>query len=487
MPRFDVIVVGAGVAGLCTALSAAPRRVLLVCRGRPGGDGSSAWAQGGIAAAVGDGDDPAQHAEDTLRAGAGHNLREAVELLTAAAPNTMQWLEAQGLQFDRDGSGRALGREGGHHRHRILHAGGDATGHRLMRALAESAARASHVTIASDSEFDGLLLADDGTVVGGCLRRADGAREHVAAAAVVLATGGIGGLYRYTTNPACADGAGLALALAAGAEPADLEFVQFHPTALAPPPGGAGQRLALVTEALRGAGALLVTRSGRRLMAGRHPLQDLAPRDIVARMVWQAQAAGDDVLLDARALGQAFPRRFPTVHASCVARGIDPAREPIPVVPAQHFHMGGIRVDLAGRSSVPGLYAVGEVACNGVHGANRLASNSLLEGAVFGRRLGALLAQQLPATLPAAAAEITLQDGLDEARLVALRDLCWRHLGLLRDGKGLRIALQTITADPRLAASWQGSLATRLATAALDRTDSLGSHHRNDAPCRAQA
>jgi L-aspartate oxidase len=485
MPHHDLIVVGAGVAGLTTALAAAPRRVLLVCRGHPGVDGSSAWAQGGIAAAVGPGDDPAQHAADTLQAGAGHNNPVAVELLTRSAPATVAWLQAQGLQFDLDGDVPALGREGGHHRNRILHAGGDATGARLMSALGQAALRAGHIELLPGSELVGLLRGAS-AVAGASLRTADGRTRDVPAAAVVLATGGIGGLYRYTTNPSCADGSGLALALLAGAVAADLEFVQFHPTALAPPPGCTGQRLALVTEALRGAGAVMVTEDGRRLMAGRHPLLDLAPRDVVARAVWDVQARGNQVLLDARALGDRFAGRFPTVYGYCSDRGLDPSREPIPIVPAQHFHMGGVRVDDLGRSSVAGLYAVGEVACNGVHGANRLASNSLLEGAVFGRRLGEHLAGARIIAPSPAEDRLSLPAGADDTELVALRQLLWRHLGLLREARGLRCAIDTISNGP-LADSWQGQLARQLCRAALARPGSLGSHHRLDAPARASA
>ncbi len=486
MQAFDVIVVGAGVAGLCTALAAAPRRVLLVCRGRPGSDGSSAWAQGGIAAAVGDGDDWKQHYDDTLRAGAGHNLRAAVERLTQSAPDTIGWLQQLGLAFDRDGERPALGREGGHLRHRILHSGGDATGACLMRTLAAALSRSSHVTVIDGCDLEGLLLCGS-QVCGVSVRDAGGRSVEYGAAAVVLATGGIGGLYRYTTNPGCVDGAGLALAIAAGAATADLEFVQFHPTALAPNGSEGGQRLPLVTEALRGAGAVLVDGGGRRLMAGLHPMQDLAPRDVVSRAVWHAQADGIAVYLDARMLGNAFRRRFPTVHALCAAQGIDPLRQPIPIIPAQHFHMGGVRVDLESRSSLDGLFAVGEVACNGVHGANRLASNSLLEGAVFGRALGARLAAALPSPARGSTRGVRLRPAADDAARLRLRALLWRGLGLLRDAPGIRSVIDTIAADHALGECWQGQLATHLATSALARPESLGSHHRSDAPHLARA
>jgi L-aspartate oxidase len=290
---------------------------------------------------------------------------------------------------------------------------------------------------------------------------------------VVLATGGIGGLFAQTSNPADADGSGLALALAAGAAVRDLEFVQFHPTALAVP---GLHSLPLVTEALRGAGARLLDARGQALMAGIHPLADLAARDIVARRVWQACREGG-AWLDARCIGRDWPRAFPTVFHACTERGIDPRVRPIPVAPAAHFHMGGVAVDAEGRSSLPGLFAVGEVACNGVHGANRLASNSLLEGVVFGRRLGACLRDAAaPVGADGDLDAIARGEALDAAALGQLRTLMMDAMGPLRSGAGLSAALaECLSRD-----GWQATLARAMLRAALLRRDSLGAHHRID-------
>ncbi|MEY2167207.1 L-aspartate oxidase [Rhodanobacter sp. FW106-PBR-LB-2-19] len=353
-----------------------------------------ALAQGGIAAALGEGDGAAAHAHDTLEAGARHNDAAAVRWLCEAAPATVSWLAAQGVAFDRAADGRLqLGREGGHGARRIVHAGGDATGAALVRALRARVEAASHVQWRGGVDAEALLLRD-GRVAGVRVRDTRGRCEEIEAAAVVLATGGIGALYAHTSNPPGADGAGLALALAAGAAPRDLEFVQFHPTALAVN----GHGLPLLTEALRGAGARLLDAAGAPLMHGLHPLGDLAPRDVVARRVWQARQQGG-AWLDATPVAGDWQVRFPTVLAACLAHGLDPRREPLPITPVAHFHMGGVATDLDGRSSLPGLHAVGEAACNGVHGANRLASNSLLEAVAGGRRLGAVLAAT--ARLPA--------------------------------------------------------------------------------------
>lgn len=474
-----LVVVGAGIAGLSVALAAAPRPVLLLSRGHGGLEGSSALAQGGIAAALGPGDSPACHAADTFAAGANHNAREAVHLLTTQAPAAIAWLARQGVVFDREGGGWALGREGGHRHSRILHAGGDASGRALVLALAAAVRRAGHVEWREGVEVETLLLRD-GHVAGVGTRTVDGKRAVVEGAAVVLASGGLGALFAATTNPATVDGAGLALALAAGAQARDIEFVQFHPTALAI--GETACRLPLVTEALRGAGAVLRDRDGRPLMRGVHPQADLAPRDVVSRRVWQARQTGEGAFLHAQHLGDAFAERFPTVHAACLAHGIDPCRDPIPVTPAAHFHMGGIAVDLDGRSSLPGLYAVGEVACSGVHGANRLASNSLLEGVVFGRRLGTRLAAALPPP-PSRGGwrEVARAPEAAPDALTRLRQLLWQGAGPLRDGDGLRAALAQLRGDEDLRASWQGALAGELLTAALARRASLGAHFRCDA------
>ncbi len=471
-----LVVVGAGIAGLCTALAAAPRRVVLLSRGG-GEETASALAQGGLAAALAPGDSPTAHAADTLVAGAGHNDPDAVRLLTAQAAAAVGWLLRHGVRFDREDGLWCLAREGGHRHARILHADGDGSGRALVNALSAAACAASHIEWRRGVEVEGLLLRG-GRVIGVHGRRGEAAFEQEAAA-VVLATGGIGALFACTTNPAGADGSGLALGLEAGAEARDLEFVQFHPTALAA--GSDATRRPLVTEALRGAGAVLRDRAGRPLMAGVHPLGDLAPRDVVARRVWQALQDGDGAFLHAQHLGETWPTRFPTVWAACRAHGIDPREAPIPVEPAAHFHMGGLAVDLDGRTSLPGLYAVGEVACSGVHGANRLASNSLLEGAVFGRRIGARLAA-MPA-IPTCGAERRTQraPAASAAALARLRSLMSQALGPVRDGATLLAARATLAADPALRGSWQGRLADALLAAALARRGSLGAHHRRDA------
>lgn len=471
--RAPVVVVGAGVAGLATALSAAPRPVVLVCRDATCGDGASAFAQGGLAAALGDGDDPCAHARDTLLAGAGHNDAGMVHWLCARAPATIAWLQRQGVCFDHGGGSLRLGREGGHGCDRIVHAGGDASGAVLVGALAARVRMAPHVRW-QVGEVDALLLRGD-AVRGVRLRDADGTTREIAAADVVLATGGIGAAYARTSNPVGADGAGLALGLAAGARARDLEFMQFHPTGL---DVRGLHSVPLVTEALRGAGARLCGARGRSLMAGVHPLGDLAPRDVVARCVGRALREDGGAWLDARVIGVSWPARFPTVFAACRAQGIDPRAVPIPVAPVAHFHMGGLAVDREGATSVPGLHAVGEVACNGVHGANRLASNSMLEGVACGRRLGRRLARAASRhanggglrTLETGAGACTTQRDWLRAQL-------WRVLGPERDGATMHALARTI--DP--AAGWQAGLARRLVLAALQRRESLGAHWRTDA------
>ena len=473
-----LLVVGGGVAGLCTALAAAPRPVLLVGRGRASEDSASVLAQGGIAAALMPGDSVAAHVEDTLAAGAWHNDPARVQLLAAAAADAVAWLERQGAVFDRIGPVLRLAREGGHRCARVVHAGGDASGARMVAALVAAARRAPHIRWRGGVDVHGLELRG-GRVTGACLRalRDDGAAaddgpvdEWIECSDVVLATGGIGALFARTTNPGGADGAGLALAMAAGAAVADLEFVQFHPTALDVP----GHSLPLVTEALRGAGACLLDASGRPLMAGRHPQGDLAPRDVVARAVWEAGLQGG-ARLDARGPGIDWKHGFPTVLAHCLAHGIDPRTTPISVAPAAHFHMGGIVTDAMGRSRVPGLHAVGEVACGGVHGANRLASNSLLEGVVFGRRLGAHLARSgQTVTGGGAACRVLRGPGLDAPALPRLRDLLSTAAGPVRTTAGLDAALAE--AGDLASSGWQAALAAAILDAARRRPASLGAH-----------
>ncbi|MDR7068098.1 L-aspartate oxidase [Pseudoxanthomonas japonensis] len=413
-----------------------------------------------------------------MTAGANHNDYEAVQYLVGNAGLAVRWLQAQGIDFDRDADGLQLGREGGHGCPRIVHAGGDASGHALLTALAQAAQQARHITWRAPAWLDAIQLRD-GRISGVAL--ADTATrmpQELACAELVLATGGCGALFAATTNPATADGNGLALALACGARLRDSEFVQFHPTALDVEQDGA---LPLITEALRGAGARLVDDEGRAVMDTLHPMGDLAPRDHVARRVWEYRQAGGRVWLDATSLRGDWEQRFPTVVALCGQHGIDPRQQRIPVTPAAHFHMGGIAVDLDGYTSVPGLYAVGEVACNGVHGANRLASNSLLEGVVFGRRLGHRLAD-IRLHAPSSGQHHWVDRGrtADAQALGILQQLAWSTLGPVRHGSRMIEAERYLATDDRLHETWQGKLIARFLLAALQRQKSLGAHFRAD-------
>lgn len=471
------MVVGAGVAGLCVALAAAPRPVILVSRSRGPSGTASALAQGGIAAAVGPGDEALCHAADTLVAGSCHNDVGAVLDLAFSAPGAIDWLVSLGVPFDRGSNGLlSLGREGGHDRARIVHAGGDATGREMMKVLSEAVLASSHVHWLAGNTLEAIGLSARGRVAAIRVRDSAGRVEPLQAADLVLATGGIGGLFTCTTNPESSDGAGLALALAAGAKGRDLEFIQWHPTAFAV---SSGRYLPLVTEALRGAGAELVDDDGRRLMRGTHPLGDLAPRDVVARCLWRHRQAGRRAWLDARKLHEPAWHQFPGVLATCAAQGIDPRRGLIPVTPAVHFHMGGIAVDSQGNSNLPGLHAVGEVACSGVHGANRLASNSLLEGVVCGHALGVRLGKDA-GTAGSAARWVDAGAAPTPAVRGSLSAMLTDALGPLRSGRVLTAAVDAIGADPAMNCSWQGRLALRMLVPALTRTRSLGAHFRLD-------
>lgn len=397
----DIVVVGSGVAGLTTALrcSAAGLKTVVVTKARLD-DGSTRWAQGGIAAALGEGDTPEQHLDDTLVAGVGLCDEEAVRALVTEGPDAVRRLIETGAHFDTGPEGAIeLTREGGHHRRRIAHAGGDATGAEISRALVEAVRAQSIPTVENALVLD-LLTDADGRTAGVSLHvMGEGQHDGVGAVhapAVVLATGGMGQVFSATTNPSVSTGDGVALALRAGAEVSDLEFVQFHPTVLFLGADAEGQQ-PLVSEAVRGEGAHLVDADGVRFMVGQHELAELAPRDIVAKGItrrMQEQGA-EHMYLDARHFGaQMWENRFPTILAACRAHGIDPVTEPIPVAPAAHYASGGIRTDPHGRTTVPGLYACGEVACTGVHGANRLASNSLLEGLVYAERIAADIARR---------------------------------------------------------------------------------------------
>lgn len=446
--RTDVVVVGSGIAGLSAArhARAAGHAVTVVTKVTIGA-GSTRWAQGGIAAALDPADSPAGHLADTLAAGAGLCDEAAVRVLVEEGPDRVRELIGAGARFDTDpAGGLALTREGGHRADRIIHAGGDATGAEVQRALEEAVRADPGITVVEHA-----LVLDLLTGTGRAGGRAAGVTLHVLgegtpdgvgavlARAVVLATGGMGQVFAATTNPAVSTGDGVALALRAGAEVTDLEFVQFHPTALWLGPAARGQQ-PLVSEAVRGEGAVLVDAAGKRFMAGVHELADLAPRDVVAKEVFRVMRAEglDHVWLDARGLGrERLERRFPSIVARCRQAGIDPVAEPVPVVPAAHYASGGVRTDRHGRTTVPGLYACGEVACTGVHGANRLASNSLLEGLVFAGRIGADLARGLPS-----AAEPVPRDvpaGLvDPAARSELARRMSAGAGVLRTAAGLR-------------------------------------------------
>jgi L-aspartate oxidase len=477
------LVVGAGLAGLATALALAPRPVLLLTSAPPGWGAATGWAQGGIAAALAPDDSPDLHVADTLAAGAGLVDVAIASLVAQAAPAAIERLLAWGVPLDRDADGAlALGREGGHGRRRIVHAQGDGSGAAVLRALVAAAWATPSITMLSDCSARALLV-QDGRVVGVRADRA-GAPFVVQSPAVVLATGGVGGLFRDTSNPLGACGDGLAIAARAGAAMADMEFVQFHPTALDVP----RDPRPLVTEALRGEGAWLVDAQGNRLMLGVHPLAELAPRDVVTRAVWRHQAQGGQVFLDARAaLGDQFAVRFPSVYAACMAAGIDPAIQPIPITPAAHYHMGGIAVDAQGRSTLPGLWAVGEVACTGLHGANRLASNSLLEALVFAPRVAAdiLDHSDAPALVPAAELAVAQADLHDQATLGRLRALMSRYVGVERDAEGLSsaIAMLRVAAEgPPSRVADAATVGLMIAVAALQRCESRGGHVRLDYP-----
>ncbi|WP_053646552.1 MULTISPECIES: L-aspartate oxidase [unclassified Streptomyces] len=511
----DVVVVGSGVAGLTAALrcTAAGLRTVVVTKARLD-DGSTRWAQGGIAAALGEGDTPEQHLDDTLVAGAGLCDERAVRTLVTEGPDAVRRLIETGADFDKTSEGEiALTREGGHHRRRIAHAGGDATGAEISRALVEAIRDRGVRTVEHALVLD-LLTDAEGRTAGVTLHvMGEGRHDGVGAVhapAVVLATGGMGQVFSATTNPAVSTGDGVALALRAGAEVSDLEFVQFHPTVLFLGAGAEGQQ-PLVSEAVRGEGAHLVDADGVRFMLGQHELAELAPRDVVAKAITRRmqEHGTEHMYLDARHFGaRMWERRFPTILAACRAHGIDPVTEPIPVAPAAHYASGGVRTDLRGRTTVPGLYACGEVACTGVHGANRLASNSLLEGLVFAERIvedivaaapravGAPVPHPVPVVLPLPATDARTR----------IQRIMTNGAGVLRSEASLRGAADALDAlheeavaggtDDSKAAepgvdSWETTnllcVARVLVAAARRREETRGCHWREDRPDRDDA
>ena len=501
----DVLIVGAGLAGLLTALHLAPRPVTILTAGALGTLSSSAWAQGGVAAAVGPDDSTELHLADTLAAGAGLCDALAARRIVEAGPSVIETLARYGTRFDRDDAGALrVGLEAAHSRRRIVHATGDGAGREIVRALVAAVQATPSITVLEGLSARRLLL-DAGRVCG-VLAQRRGEAVVLRASRVVLATGGVGGLFRHTTNPSGAYGAGIAMAALAGAGLRGMEFVQFHPTAL----DVGRDPMPLVSEAVRGEGATLIDDAGAPVMAG-FARGDLEPRDVVSREVWRVLAAGGGVRLDARGIAD-FAGHFPAIHAFCRTAGLDPATQPIPVRPAAHYHMGGVAVDAHGRTTVPGLWACGEVASTGLHGANRLASNSLLEAAACARFVADDLATTSPLAAPdrpltpadlalpavvriiprtaALATRVTTAGDTDAARpavlvpadAAAVRPLVSRGLGVLRDDAGLRETVLALL--PRVeaedAASDPARFALLIAVAALRRADCAGSHWRTD-------
>jgi L-aspartate oxidase len=463
------------------ALGCAPLKALVIAPVALGDACSSAWAQGGMAAALGVSDSAQAHAEDTIAAGAGLVDTAAAHLLTSVGADTVRYLEALGAPFDKHADGTfLLNREAAHSEARVARVGGDLAGKAILETVVATARKSAHITIWEGVRAQSIITADDGCAIGAIVHK-DGEWMRVLSSAVVLATGGVGGLFAVTTNPADLRGEGMAMAALSGAVITDPEFVQFHPTAIKvgrdPAP--------LATEALRGEGAILITKSGHRFCFDDHPDGELAPRDIVARAVFRADRELGGAFLDAtKAIGAHFPQHFPTVFAACMSAGIDPRTTPIPVVPAVHYHMGGIKSDLHGQTTVEGLFAVGECASTGVHGANRLASNSLLEAAAFGKRVAEALKAHGPyAPKPAAVRPFLPPKPLDVALKQFLRNEMSARCGVIRDGVSLRALLLEIEAAQDRFAHDLSLIASHLiVVGALGRIESRGAHYRRDFP-----
>ncbi len=483
----DVLVVGGGLAGLFMALKAAPLRVTVITPAAIGAAGSaaSAWAQGGIAAAVDAEDSPADHSADTRAAGGGISDPAMSDILAREVPARIEDLTALGVSFDRrpDG-GFALAREAAHRRRRIVRVSGDLSGRAIMRALVRAVAAAEHIRVVEGVRALALERGGQTGAVCGAWAADGGGVHFFGARAVMMAAGGAGRLYAMTTNPPQANGAALAMAARAGAQIADPEFVQFHPTAI-----DAGLDPApLATEALRGEGAVLIDEHGRRFMAQAHEDGELAPRDIVARSVARIRREGGRVFLDARAKpGADFRQRFPAVWAACRKAGIDPARRPIPVAPAAHYHMGGIAVDGRGRASLEGLWACGEAACTGAHGANRLAGNSLGETLVLGARIArdlkSVAAGRGPRPETGQAPPCRGEDGAE--KIARLRQIMMGCAGVMRSGAGLRAGAGQLAAMARARGGVLDGMivaATLIIAGALAREESRGGHFRSDFP-----
>jgi L-aspartate oxidase len=478
--RGACVIIGGGLAGLTAALSTAPKPVFLLTKAPLGLETASSLAQGGIAASLGPDDYLELHLADTLKAGDGLCDETVARAILGSAPAAIEDLIGRGVSFDRDAKGElALGLEAAHSCRRVLHAGGDSSGREIMRALTRLVRETPSITVLEGATVVELLV-DDNCVTG---VRAESSRGPILfeTGCVVIATGGLGGLFQYSTNPVGAWGQGLALAAKAGAKLADVEFIQFHPTAL----DNAAFPLKLVSETVRGEGAILVDETGNRFMAD-IPGAELAPRDVVARAVWQQMAAGHRVFLDARnILGLDFPRRFPAITGFCQAEGIDPITQPIPIRPAAHYHMGGIAVDLSGRSSIEGLWACGEAASTGLHGANRLASNSLLEAAVCGQ----FVAESIKETTRSIRRKKLHSEGCaaPPSDPAPVRKILSHAAGVLRECETLEAAATKLLpfALRREKARDPAMVGLMIVIAALRRQESRGAHTRTDFPCSA--
>ncbi|MGN6549386.1 MAG: L-aspartate oxidase [Pararhizobium sp.] len=492
----DVVIVGGGLAGLFCALKLAPRPVTVLAAAPIGEGASSAWAQGGIAAAMSEGDTVDKHLADTVAAGAGIVDEKIARMMVAEGPDRIRDLLAYGVPFDRDLEGHLLlSREAAHSERRIVRVRGDMAGKAIMEALVAAVRNAPSIRLLEGHVVEELQT--EGRYVSGVIARPDSGRSRrrigFPARAVVLCSGGLGHLYAVTTNPNEARGGGIGMAARAGAVIADPEFVQFHPTAI----DTGGDPAPLATEALRGEGALLVNSAGHRFMADLHPEAELAPRDIVARGIFAEVQAGRGAFLDCRkAIGRHFPDAFPTVYASCMAAGIDPVTDLVPVIPAAHYHMGGVLTDADGRTSLDGLWAAGEVSSTGVHGANRLASNSLLEAIVFAARIARDIQGLLPAPKLANWGDpVDESDDIvtveDSPELKRLRRIMSDRVGVVRERAGLQAAIAEIAElekkNRRIRFANIAAAARMIALGALRREESRGAHFRSDFPEQAPA